>query len=321
MGARLLQTADEDLLELAKELNIPVIVVFTKYDLLVVEQFRACSHISSMPERKVEATNRAASAFDEFTKGLKVPFAPVSTRKEAHKEYGGSMLVELTKVTRNNLRDVEGSLWTLWATAQQINARQKVELSINEGFKKYWQNLGESVFFQGYRLVDCIARIRDDVFKIWNFNDPRKVLSGEEFLNGMIGLVEPLSEEVIRNQRVNEIASLAANMVTVAGALGSGLALPVLGTTMAVQFLHSKYQKGVSTATYLAAYIVDLILVLYEISIVVTVDPPKSLSTDLVMDALATYKARSSYIHAQVKGFTLKPEEKIAIVIQDALRY
>ena len=40
------------------------------------------------------------------------------------------MLVELTEVTRDNLRDVEGSLWALWATAQQINARQKVELSI-----------------------------------------------------------------------------------------------------------------------------------------------------------------------------------------------
>ena len=38
--------------------------------------------------------------------------------------------MELTKLTRDNLRDVEGSLWALWATAQQINARQKVELSI-----------------------------------------------------------------------------------------------------------------------------------------------------------------------------------------------
>jgi hypothetical protein len=35
--------------------------------------------------------------------------------------------MELTKVTQENLRDIGGSLW---ATAQQINARQKVELSI-----------------------------------------------------------------------------------------------------------------------------------------------------------------------------------------------
>jgi hypothetical protein len=39
------------------------------------------------------------------------------------------------------------------------------------------------------------------------------------------------------------------------------------------------------------------------------------------MDALAMYKTRSSRIHAQVKGvaFTLKLEEKIATIIQDAL--
>ena len=81
---------------------------------------------------------------------------------------------------------------------------------------------------------------------------------------------------------------------------------------------------SVSTAIYLAAYIVDLILVLYEISMVTvaTVDPPKSLTTDLVMDALATYRSRSSRIHAQVKevAVTFKLEEKIATVIWDALR-
>ena len=54
-----------------------------------------------------------------------------------------------------------------------------------------------------------------------------------------------------------------------------------------------------------------------------TVDPPKSLSTDLVMDALDTYKStRSSRIHDQVKeiAVTLKLEEKIASVIRDALK-
>jgi hypothetical protein len=78
---------------------------------------------------------------------------------------------------------------------------------------------------------------------------------------------------------------------------------------------------SVSTAAYLAAYIVDLILVLYEISMVLTVDLPKSLTTDLVMDALATYRPRANDIHAQVKrvAFTFKLDEKIGTVILDAL--
>ena len=40
----------------------------------------------------------------------------------------GEMLVELTNVTRANLRD--GSLLALWATAQQINPRQMIDISI-----------------------------------------------------------------------------------------------------------------------------------------------------------------------------------------------
>ena len=79
---------------------------------------------------------------------------------------------------------------------------------------------------------------------------------------------------------------------------------------------------SVSTATYLAAYIVDLTLVLYEILTMVMMDPPKTLSTDLVMDALATYTtSRSSKIHAQVKkvAFSHKLGGNIASVIRDAL--
>ena len=54
---------------------------------------------------------------------------------------------------------------------------------------------------------------------------------------------------------------------------------------------------------------------------VVAVDPPKSLSTVLVMDVLGIYRSRSSRIHAQVKevAVILKLEEKIESVIRDAL--
>ena len=79
-----------------------------------------------------------------------------------------------------------------------------------------------------------------------------------------------------------------------------------------------------SAAPYLVAYIVDLTLVLYEISTMLTVDPSKSLSTDFVMEALATYKSRSFHIHAQLKevDFTSElDEKKIEKVILDALPF
>ena len=81
---------------------------------------------------------------------------------------------------------------------------------------------------------------------------------------------------------------------------------------------------SVLTAIYLAAYIVDLILVLHEVSKVTmaTLDPPKCLSKDIVMDVVATYKSTtSSRIHVQVKevAASYKVEEKPASVIRNAL--
>ena len=143
-------------------------VVFTKYDVLFNEHYRDCLRDKLLPtEIRVEAADRAKRAFVKFTEDLEFPFVPVqvSTQKDRRKNLtekdtqkqredegllimdvtclfpsfkmgatAGAMLVELTKVTRENLRDVEGSLWALWATAQQVNARQKVELSIRYVF-------------------------------------------------------------------------------------------------------------------------------------------------------------------------------------------
>ena len=67
--------------------KIPVIVVFTKYDLLVMEHFRASSHIPSLSDRIREAKKRAEKTLKEVTKNLPFPFVPVST-----KEYRGPLL-------------------------------------------------------------------------------------------------------------------------------------------------------------------------------------------------------------------------------------
>ena len=60
--------------------------------------------------------------------------------------------MNLTKVTRDNLRDVEGSLWALWATAQQINARQKIEISIR------WVLISTINMYCNYDEIDLLAK-------------------------------------------------------------------------------------------------------------------------------------------------------------------
>ena len=85
------------------EVKIPVIVVFTKYDILFNEHYRDCRHIKSPDDRRAEAAKRAERAFIDFTKHLtgKFPFVPVlvsahkdSTRKatQKQKEYEGLLI-------------------------------------------------------------------------------------------------------------------------------------------------------------------------------------------------------------------------------------
>ena len=42
---------------------------------------------------------------------------------------------------------------------------------------EYWINLGQNVAFRGRKLIECIRRIHEDILKVWNFNDPDKVIS------------------------------------------------------------------------------------------------------------------------------------------------
>ncbi|KAF8804131.1 hypothetical protein BYT27DRAFT_7107900, partial [Phlegmacium glaucopus] len=127
------ETSDENLLQLAKELKIPVIVVFTKYDMLVNEYYQEALianvsqwEIDLISERNAEISFN--NRIGDFRTSSQVPCVKVSTDED----YPGlsSTLQELVDITRNCLHEVEGDLWILWATTQRISAHQKVQRSI-----------------------------------------------------------------------------------------------------------------------------------------------------------------------------------------------
>jgi len=95
-GTRLLQTGDEKLLQLAKEFHIPIIAVFTKYDLLINQFFQ---------EDPATAEEKALAFFDHSVKVLQeelvrlsidllVPCVKVSTEETNTKQ----TLINLTRL-------------------------------------------------------------------------------------------------------------------------------------------------------------------------------------------------------------------------------
>ncbi|KAG6811662.1 hypothetical protein H0H92_006375 [Tricholoma furcatifolium] len=148
-GSRLLQTGDDELLKLAKKLNIPIIAVFTKYDDLVKQFLREETATSRTREEKLlNAEQKASESFSRSVKQLdsqtmslaelSIPSVKVSVEPEFNKDLH---ILNLTNVTRERLQDIEDELKVLWVAAQQVNARQKVDVSIR--YSPYSPNIPE----------------------------------------------------------------------------------------------------------------------------------------------------------------------------------
>jgi len=218
-------------------------------------------------------------------------------------------LKDLTNTTREILHDVEGELWVPWAVAQQINARQKVDTCIEEGFKKYWVELGRSTIFSGHQMVECIWRIHDDILKVWNFNDPGKLLADPKFLEAMLLLVNPVVERPdLQNNRGTSPAVASSDLLTFAKDISPILVQLVAGAGFGIavaKFLYGLYEKLPLASQYLGAYIVDLTIILHGLfTLTLPKEPPRELTHELIDEALNDYKQRSGAIHRRICTFT-----------------
>lgn len=130
-------------------MEIPLIVVFTKFDLLEDEHYSKAQKLAfrkpgnkRTPQATAEAGFKAGVAAEDDFKArvesvysqkklrcvrIATRFSPSSDSPHVRRL---GMLCELTDITRQSLRGVEAELWVPWAAAQQISARQKVEESI-----------------------------------------------------------------------------------------------------------------------------------------------------------------------------------------------
>ncbi|KAF5323213.1 hypothetical protein D9758_017318 [Tetrapyrgos nigripes] len=318
-GSRLMETGDQQLIKLANQSQLPVIVVFTKYDLLCNEKSKQRREKlpSEAPEiRKRSADNEAEAYLNKRVNDYadfdfkSVKWVSVSTNRQYRDAARRlEMLRMLTRVTRDCLHDVEGDLLVPWATAQQINAQQKVNYSIDEGFKKYWLDLGQNTIFEGSVLWDCVSRIHRDILVVWNFQDPEQVhlsalmrqlvlmdtfqlLSGERFCTAMVKLIEPLL--IHSESQSDDILSQTSELVSIASTIAApfGQVLGAAGiVAFAAKFLYGKYQKSSLTALCLGAYIVDLTLILHNLFMdMLTQEPPRPVTREIINDTLQKYK-------------------------------
>ncbi|KAG1727231.1 hypothetical protein EDB19DRAFT_200654 [Suillus lakei] len=197
---RLLETDTETFLTWKREGklgNIPIVVVFTKYDKLLDRMERTLdeSVFESLSEDAIEELVKKNAQYKlhdvciaplEKISGPDIPHVTVSTNGN-HEE----TLAHLIQITEERVRKhvgLEASVTLM--NAQRVDPRFKIMASIEVGKRRYRKALTSSISFKNRTMRDCLNMLHTDIVAVWNFHDPHRHLCSPEFRTLIVNIVE-----------------------------------------------------------------------------------------------------------------------------------
>ncbi|KAH8979845.1 hypothetical protein EDB92DRAFT_328520 [Lactarius akahatsu] len=187
--------------------NVPVVVVFTKFDLVVSrvplnnpsggphhhervararieESCRRLFHkdprdvpaeIVSDDSRFVGLIDNLTVTTDRFITDSRAPFTRSGAQGEEQRI---------------------GAVPLAWSAALRVNHDIIIQASIEVGRSQYWRSLRSSVDFADQTLKKCVNILHLDIVEIWNMNDKTRYLSSDQFKAKMSHLVKDLAGSV-----------------------------------------------------------------------------------------------------------------------------
>ncbi|KAI0246859.1 hypothetical protein BJV78DRAFT_1286034 [Lactifluus subvellereus] len=244
--------------------KVPVVLVFTKFDLLVSQVLLDTA--GGDPRYHEHAKARAQDMCEESCRRLlrkhprDVPAEIVSTRSRfddlisklfatTHRLVAADSLnasVLSTSFESQRGRPQVSPVALAWSIAQRVSRDVKLQASIVHGWAK---PLGSSREFAGRTLEYCIDIIHTDIVDVWNIRDQNKYLSNREFKAQMSHLVKDLAVP-------HASASPSSNLDGVVGA-GS--------PTLAARWVKDSYQNSTENMRCIMGYIVDLTVIQHEL--------------------------------------------------------
>ncbi|KAG1897018.1 uncharacterized protein F5891DRAFT_563900 [Suillus fuscotomentosus] len=195
-GGRLLETGTEDFLESKRSGmlgDVPIIAVFTKYDMLIDRMERTLDEtsINGLSNKAIEelAKNKADAELEDTCIGpLKqfagpdIPYATTSTAIDYEET-----LMHLIQITENCVDQYfVPQAAVITSIAQRIQPGLKMKASIEVGKRRYWKTLSLGTIFMKHKMRDCLYVLHTDIVDVWDFNDPHHYLLSAEFRELMI---------------------------------------------------------------------------------------------------------------------------------------
>ncbi|KAG1858729.1 hypothetical protein DFJ58DRAFT_840324 [Suillus subalutaceus] len=331
-GSRLLETGTEEFLKDGKTLgNIPIVVVLTKYDMLIDDMElnlngTSVDGLSNDAIRELTKNKAEAKLQDICIGPLKefarrdIPYAKISSscmplkcNTAAHKDHKETLtrLIEITENCINQHSAPEAAVMT--SIAQQVHPGLKIDASIHirVGKRRYWKALASSTTFKNRKTWDCLHVLHTDIVNVWNFYDPHLYLQSQEFRELMVKMVDKLETGPTPNptKTITIGLSMVGTIAGIVSALAGPVApivVPIAASAVLTVWVHNVYQISYAPPVFLLqrfmSYIVHLTLVLQTLYLV---SESQELTCRSIKLAVASYLASpmSGEVHTWIQEY------------------
>jgi len=306
---RLFETGAENFLQMLSDKQLgrmPIIAIFTQYDRLVDD-----IHIFHNPnnQTKAELEGKINAKLEELcfkpfkakiSGNTNIPVIKVSTDEE----YKWT-LHELTKLTTELVGQyLTADIAVLSAVAQQVSPTVKLDAVIAVGKKRYWKGLAE---LSDDSSKTVLQMIHQDIVRIWNLQDPDKLLDSSKFKKWVIGIInnDP-SVLTIKNMApsLSMLAALAGIISALSGP-AAPIVIPIAAVFVAGHWTVLLLKQARNNLQCLMTYIVSLTLIMQNVFAITT-------STNNVVTPVS--------IHIAINLFVGTAQEEIISSIKDHLQ-
>ncbi|KAG2115594.1 hypothetical protein BD769DRAFT_1752585 [Suillus cothurnatus] len=297
-GGRLLETGVEQFLTSKREGelgDIPIVVVFTKYDKLLVQDL-----VKKGAEDKLQEVCVAPlETFTEFS----IPHVTVSTNKN-HKETLARLIQTTEKLVCEHV-GIDASVMT--SIAQRVDPGLNIKASIEVGKRKYWKALASSVPFKNRSMWDCLHVLHTDIVNVWNFQDPHDYLCAPEFRRLMTNMVDELDVGPTVNPNKHlafglSIVGAIAGIVSALSGPAAPIVVPIAAGVVIASWVYEVYQQSRPALQRFMKYIIDLTLVLQTLYLV---SENQELSRRAIKLAFKSYhdSPTSGEVHTRIQEY------------------
>jgi len=199
-GGRFLDTATEEFLTWARSGilgNVPIIAVFTKYDILIDRMELSLDETSidglsdeAIRERakdnaEVDLRDTCIAPLEQFA-GPGILHATTSAERGYEET-----LIHLIELTERHVAEHSASeAAVMTSVARRMQPRRNIKASIEAGKTRYRKTLSLGTIFMKHKMRDRLYVLHTDIVNVWELRDPHNYLLSPEFRALMIKTVE-----------------------------------------------------------------------------------------------------------------------------------